>query len=157
MPGDLLRYVGGPQPYSSWWLWLGVLLVVIVIGWYVLVFVATMSTSRLRQIPVVGDLQGRLMRRRFAATIRRIGERRRRGELSDAGAYDAMNHAVRSFLHQATGVRAQYLQVHEIAAGALAPAAPLIAALRDARYDTTAHPDADRLGETAEELIRSWS
>ncbi|AQT80498.1 hypothetical protein B1R94_16320 [Mycolicibacterium litorale] len=157
MPGDLLRFVGGPQPYSSWWLWLGVLLIVIVIGWYVVVFVATMPTSRLRQMPAVGDLHGRLMRRRFAGAIRRIAERRRRGELSDAGAYDAMNHALRSFLHQATGVPAQYLQVDEIAAGALAPAAPVIAALRDARYDTTAQQDVDRLGEAAEELIRSWT
>lgn len=156
MPGDLLRYVGGPQPYSSWWLWLGLVLIAIVIGWYGLVFVATMSTARLRQLPAVGELHGRLMRRRFVGIIRRIGERRRRGELSDAGAYDAMSHALRGFLQQATGVRAQYLQVDEIAVGALAPAAPLIAALRDARYDTTANADADRLGAAAEELIRSW-
>ena len=68
-----------------------------------------------------------------------------------------MSHTVRSFLHQTTGVRAQYLHVDEIAAGTLAAAAPLIAALRDARFDTAADADPDRLGAQAEELIRSWT
>lgn len=157
MPGDLLRFVGGPAPYSSWWLWLAIVLLVIVFAWYVLVFVATLPSARLRQLPVLGDVHARLTRRRFAGAIRHIIDRRRRGELSTAEAYDQMSRTVRSFLHQATGVRAQYLQVDELAAGALAPAAPLIAALRDARFDADADADPERLGERAEELIRSWT
>lgn len=156
MPGDLLRFIGGPTPYSSWWLWLAVLLLVVVIAWYSSVFVATLPTERLRELPALGDVHARLLRRRFAGSIRRITERRRRGELSDAQAYDQMSHTVRSFLHQMTGLRAQYLHVDEIAAGPLAPAAALIAALRDARFDTGADADPDRLGAQAEELIRSW-
>ncbi|BBX07508.1 hypothetical protein [Mycolicibacterium aichiense] len=156
MPGDLLRFVGGPTPYSSWWLWLAIILLAVIIVWYAAVFVVTLPNDRLRKLPAFGDLHARLTRRRFAGGIRRIIELRRRGELSDAQAYDQMSHTVRSFLHQATGVRAQYLHVDEIAAGALAPAAPLIAALRDARFDTGTDADPDRLGAQAEELIRSW-
>jgi hypothetical protein len=157
VPGDLLRFVGGPAPYSSAWLWLAVVLLVIVFAWYALVFVATLPSARLRQLPVLGDVHARLTRRRFAGAIRHINDRRRRGELSTAEAYDQMSHTVRSFLHQATGVRAQYLQVDELAAGALAPAAPLIAALRDARFDADTDADPEPLGERAEELIRSWT
>lgn len=157
MPGDLLRYVSGPVAYSSWWLWLGIALLAAVIVWYTAVFVSTMPSSRLRRIRFIGDLHGRLLRRRFATSIRRIAERRRRGEITDAAAYRDMSHTVRSFLQQATGMRAQYLQVDEIAASELASAAPLIAALRDARFSTAADADADRLGAQAEELIRSWS
>jgi hypothetical protein len=157
VPGDLLRFVGGPTPYSSWWLWLALVLLVVVIVWYAAVFVATLPNARLRELPALGDLQARLTRRRFAGSIRHITDRRRRGELSDAQAYDQMSHTVRSFLHQTTGVRAQYLQVDEIAAGTLAPAAPLIAALRDARFDGGTDADPDRLGAQAEELIRSWT
>lgn len=157
MPGDLLRFIGGPTPYSSWWLWLAALLLVVVIVWYAVVFVTTLPSSRLRELPMLGDVHARLTRRRFAGAIRGITERRRRGELSTADAYDQMSHTVRSFLHQATGVRAQYLHVDELAAGDLAPAAPLIAALRDARFDTGADADPDRLGARAEELIRSWT
>ena len=87
VPGDLLRYVGGPGPYSSWWLWLGLALLAVVIAWYAAVFVATMPGSRLRRIRVLRDVHGRLLRRRFAGTIRRITDGRRRGELSDAQAY----------------------------------------------------------------------
>ncbi|PND56669.1 hypothetical protein CRM90_15910 [Mycobacterium sp. ENV421] len=157
MPGDLLRFVGGPTPYSSWWLWLAIILLVVVIVWYAAVFVVTLPGTRLRELPALGDLHARLMRRRFAGAIRHILELRGRGELSDAQAYDQMSHTVRSFLHQATGVRAQYLHVDEIAAGTLAPAAPLIAALRDARFDAGTDADPDRLGAQAEELIRSWT
>lgn len=157
MPGDLLRFVSGPTAYSSWWLWLAVALLLLVIGWYAAVFVATLPNARLRALPALGDLHARLTRRRFAGSIRHITDRRRRGELSDAQAYDEMSHTVRSFLHQTTGVRAQYLHVDEIAAGTLAPAAPLIAALRDARFDAAADADPDRLGAQAEELIRSWT
>ena len=156
MPGDLLRFIGGPTPYSSWWLWLAMLLLVVVIVWYAAVFMATLPTDRLRELPALGAVHAQLLRRRFAGSIRRITERRRRGELSDAQAYDQMSHTVRSFLYQVTGVRAPYLQVDEIAAGPLAPAAGLIAALRDARFDTDADADPDRLGAQAEELIRSW-
>ena len=120
MPGDLLRFVGGPTPYSSWWLWLALVLLVVVIVWYAAVFVVTLPNDRLRELPAFGDLHARLTRRRFAGGIRHIIDLRRRGELSDAQAYDQMSHTVRSFLHQATGVRAQYLHVDEIAAGTLA-------------------------------------
>jgi len=157
VPGDLLRYVGGPGPYSSWWLWLGLVMLAVVIAWYAAVFVATMPGSRLRRIRVVRDVHGRLLRRRFAGTIRRISDCRRRGELSDAQAYAQMSQTVRGFLQQATGIRAPYLHVEEIGTGALASAAPLIAALRDARFDTTTDADPDRLGSQAEELIRSWA
>ena len=157
MPGDLLRFVGGPTPYSPWWLWLGVALIVVVIVWYTAVFVLTMPGGRLREVPALREVHARLTRRRFAGSIRHIRERRRRGEIADAAAYDQMSHALRTFLHQATGIRAQYLHVDEIATGDLAPAAPLLAALRDARFDATADADPDRLGTQTEELIRTWT
>jgi hypothetical protein len=157
VPGDLLRYVGGPGHYSPWWLWLGLALLTVVIAWYASVFVATMPGSRLRRIRVLRDVHGRLLRRRYAGTIRRITDCRRRGELTDTQAYGQMSQTVRSFLQQATGIRAPYLHIDEIGAGSLAPAAPLIAALRDARFDTTADADPEDLGAQAEELIRSWT
>ena len=144
-------------PYSSCWLWLSLALLAAVIAWYAAVVVATMPGYRLRRIRVIRDVHGLLLRRRFAGTIRRITDGRRRGELSDAQAYAQMSHTVRSFLQQATGIRASYLHVDEISAGALASAAPLIAALRDARFDITTDADPLDLGAQAEELIRSWT
>lgn len=157
MPGDLLRFVGGPNPYAGYWLWLAVTLVVLVILWYAAVLLWTMPATRLRELPVLGGLHGRLVRRRFAAAVRDIDRRRRRGELPQGQAYAELNRTVRSFLHLATGMRVQYLQVDELAAGELASAAPLFAALRDARFDGTSDADPAELAGAAEELIRSWT
>ena len=157
MPGDLLRYVGGPTPYSPWWLWLGFALLVLVFAWYAVVVVATMPADRLRRITVLRGTHARLLRLRFGRTVRRIVARRRRGELSDTQAYAEISHTVRTFLQQATGLPARYLQVDEIDDAGLAPAGPLLVALREARFDTAATADPDRLGTQAEELIRSWT
>ncbi len=156
MPDDLLRFVGGPSPYSAGWMWLGLLLVVAVIAWLVGVFVWTMPSQRLRRLPVVRAVHARLLRRRFARTVQRVVARHRGGELTDAEAGAAMSRALRSFLHQATGRRAQYMQLDDIASGELAPATPTLAALDDAQFNVASPVRVGEVGARAEELIRSW-
>ncbi|WP_326548171.1 hypothetical protein QGN32_08695 [Mycolicibacterium sp. ND9-15] len=156
MPDDLSRFVGGPMPYSTTWLWLGLLLTAVVISWYVGVFVWTLPSQRLRRLPAVRSLHGRLLRRRFARAVARIGARHREGELTAAEAGAAMSRTLRSFLNQATGTRAQYMHLDDIASGELAPAAPTLAALDDAQFNTASPVRVDEVGTAAEELIRSW-
>ncbi|MDY6997655.1 MAG: hypothetical protein SW019_13725 [Actinomycetota bacterium] len=156
MPDDLLEFVGGPPGYSPVWLWLGLALILAVVGSYVALFVATLPSRRLRGIPGVRTMHARVLRHRFARTVRRITEQHRRGELSGAAASAAIGRTLRSFLHQATGRRAQYMQVHAIAAGELSAAAPVLTALGDARFDRDSAADVGRLGDETEELIRSW-
>lgn len=156
MPDDLLRFVSGPMTYSSWWLWLGLLLLLSVIAWYMGVLTCTLSAHRLRALPVVRVMHARLLRHRFAHSVQRIASRYRAGELSadDAGA--AMSRTLRSFLYQATGTRAQYMHVDEIGASDLAPAAPMLSALEDARFNAATGVRIDDVGHRTEELIRSW-
>ena len=156
MPDDLSRFVGGPMPYSTTWLWLGLLLTAVVISWYVGVFVWTLPSQRLRRLPAGRSLHGRLLRRRFARAVARIGARHREGELTAAEAGAAMSRTLRSFLNQATGTRAQYMHLDDIASGELAPAAPTLAALDDAQFNTASPVRVDEVGTAAEELIRSW-
>ena len=156
MPDDLLRFVSGPTPYSPWWLWLGLMLLTAVIAFYIGVFVWTMPAHRLRTLPGVRVLHARLLRRRFAHSVDHIISRHRGGELTTAQAGAAMSRTLRSFLHQATGTRAQYLQVDDIAASDLAPAAPLLASLDDAQFNSASVVRIDDVGATTEELIRSW-
>lgn len=157
MPDDLLRHVIGPTPYSSWWLWATVLLLVILIVWYAGVFALTMPARRLRDLPVVGALHDDMVRRRFARTVHQIGAKYRAGDLATAPAGAAVSAALRGFLQQATGVRAQYMQVEQIAAGELARAAPLLEQLDDAQFNATSQVDIAVVSESAEELIRSWT
>lgn len=157
MPDDLLEFVGGPPGYATGWLWLGLALLIVVIGWYAGVFIATMPSERLRRIPVVRVAHARVLRYRFTRTVQSITRSHRDGELSAAQAGAALSRTLRSFLHQATGLRAQYMQLRAVAAGDLAPAAPVLSALGDAQFDNSATVDVVRLGEQTEELIRSWS
>ena len=157
MPGDLLRYVSGPMPYSSWWLWLGLLLLTLVIAWCASVFVWTLPSHRLRRIPVVRDLHAALLRRRFTRTIRSVDKQYRAGELSAAQACAQMSRTLRSFLHQATGTPAQYMHVDDITASPLAKAAPLFSKLNDAQFNTTSRVNVSQAGSAAEEMIRTWT
>ena len=160
MPDDLLRHVFGPQPYSSWWLWLAVLLIIGVTGWYAGVFVWTLPSERLRRIPVARHMHARLIRNRFARCVQRVTDEHDAGRMSASATCAAIGRTVRSFLHQATGVRAQYLQVGALkdeADGKLAAAAPLLARLGDAQFNAATGVDVADVSDRAQELIRSWT
>jgi hypothetical protein len=130
---------------------------VLVIAWYAGIFVATMPSARLRRMPAVRSVHARLLRHRFTRTVRAVVRRHRDGELSAVQASAALSRTLRSFLHQATGRRAQYMQLRSLAESELASAAPLLEVLGDAQFDNRSTADVDRLGEQTEELIRSWS
>jgi len=157
MPDDLLRFVSGPLPYASWWLWFGVALLILVIAWFVGVFVWTLPADRLRSIPWVRTLHAKLLRRKFTRAVRSIDQRYRAGELSSAQATGQMSRTLRSFLHQATGTRAQYMHVDNIRSSDLVETAPLFADLNDAQFNGASSVQVSRVGSRAEELIRSWS
>lgn len=157
MPDDLLRFVSGPMTYSTWWLWVGLFLLTAVIAWYVGVFVWTLPAPRLRALPGVRVIHGTLVRRRFAGSVQRIASRHRAGELTAADAGAAMSRTLRSFLHQATGARAQYLHVADIGASDLKSAAPMLSALEDIQFNAATGMRVDDIGAATQELIRSWS
>jgi hypothetical protein len=157
MRDDLLRYLIGPQPYSIWWLWTAVLLIFVVIGCYTAIFVWTLPSYRLRRIPVVRRMHARLIRSRFAGCVQRIADQHDAGRTSAPAACAGISGTLRSFLHQATGVRAQYLQLSAVAEGELAAAAPLLARLSDGQFNADARVDVADLSSRAQELIRSWT
>jgi hypothetical protein len=157
VPDDLLRFVGGPMPYSPWWLWLGLLLLALVIVWCAGVLVWTLPSHRLRRLPAVRSLHAVLLRRRFTRRIRSVDKQYRAGELPAAQAAAHVSSTLRSFLHLVTGTPAQYMHVSDLIASPLAAAAPLIAELNDAQFNTASEVNISRAGSTAEEMIRTWS
>lgn len=157
MPDDLLRFVSGPTPYSPWWLWFGLALLLFVIAWYAGVLVWTLPSEQLRSIPVIRSIHAAVLRRRFTRSIRTIDARHRAGELSKAEAGAQVSRTLRSFLHQATGTPAQYMHLDAISASDLAVAGPLLSALNDAQFNAGSPVNVREVGVAAEELIRSWS
>ena len=157
MPDELLRHVLGPTPYSAWWWFPAILLLLLVIAWYAIVFVATLPSERLRDRPVVGPLHARLLRHRYAGRIAAVTAEYEAGRLPAADACAAISRTLRSFLHQATGVRAQYLQIDALADSPVGAAAPVLADLGEARFNDAAPPDVGRLSARAQELVRTWT
>jgi hypothetical protein len=134
-----------------------VLLSCAVIIWYTTVFVWTLPSHQLRRIPVVRRMHGRLIRSRFARRVQRIADEHGAGRMPAPAACAAISRTLRSFLHQATGARAQYLQLSSIVEGDLAAAAPLLARLGDAQFNADARVDVTDMSSRAQELIRSWT
>ena len=157
MSDELVQFVIGPTPYSSWWLWLAVGLLLALIGWYAAVFGWTMPGRQIRGLPVIGAARSELLRRRSARAMRAIGARYRAGELGAAPAAAAVSRELRAFLRTATGARAEYMQVDAIAAGELAPAAPVLAQLIDAQFTADSTVDVGSASDSAEELIHTWN
>jgi hypothetical protein len=161
MPADdLLRFVGEPLAYSQWWLVLGIVGVLAVIGWYVGVYVATRPTAAAADPREPGGMRTWLIRRRFGNEVRGIGERHRRGELSGVQACAELSSTVRTFLASATGVPTQYQHVGEIASSdvpLVAGAAPLLGALTVAQFDPAATADVAALERQAQEVIAAWN
>jgi hypothetical protein len=157
VPDNVLDYVIGPSPYSAMWLWVGLALLAVVIAWLAGILLWTLPAERLRSIPWIRSVHAKLLRRRFSRAIHAIEDRYRTGEISVAQAGGLMSRTLRSFLHQATGTRAQYMHVAAIASSDLADAAPLFAALDDAQFNAASSVRIGEVGSTAEELIRSWT
>lgn len=157
MPDDLLHHVFGPQPYSSWWLVWAVVLLLALFAWYAGVFVWTLPSHRLRRIPVGRRVHAWLIRNRFARCVQGIADEHDAGRMSAPAACAAISRTVRSFLHQATGTRAQYLHVGAMADANLGEAAPLLARLGDGQFNAEARVDVADMSARAQELIRSWT
>lgn len=157
MPGDLLRYLGGPTGFSSWWWAVAAMCIATTLAYYAGVYVWTLPAARLRRIPVIRGVHAYLLRRRFTRTVAIIGGHYGAGRLSDGQAAAAISRTLRSFLHVSTGARVQYLHIEAIAENAqLASAAPVFIALNDAQF-ATERVDMHGVIRAAMEVIRTWS
>ncbi|MCV7229858.1 hypothetical protein [Mycolicibacterium komossense] len=159
MPTDLLRYLAGPTGYSPWWWLVAGLLMVILVGWYAGVAIWTLPPIMLRSNRLLGGLHRRLVARRFTRSVRATTAAYRSGALSPAQAATAYTRTLRSFLTVATGRRPHYMRVADLANSPLAPAAPLVAALNDIRFNAVAPSapgDVERLAAAVEGAIAQW-
>ncbi|GAA4396292.1 hypothetical protein [Tsukamurella soli] len=159
MPGDLLRYLGGPQPYAVWWLLLAAVLVLVVLAWFAAVVVWTLPVERLRRSRVLGPLHHRLMARRFTRRARRIVADHGAGRIPAGAACSALRRTLRSFLRLTTGRRVDALPTGEFATVGLSAAVPVLRALDEAQF---AHPQPQELavaslGGEVERVIASWT
>lgn len=158
MPTDLLRYLSGPTPYSwLWWLLIATLILAVT-GWYAGVAVWSLPPQTLRSHKLLGPLHRRLVADRFTKAVRTTTAAHHAGALTTRQALDAYTGTLRNFLKVATGQPSHVMQIPQLAAGPLAAAAPVVAAIDDSRFGGP-HPaqiDINQMGSAVEEVIRTW-
>lgn len=150
MPADLLGHLIGPVRFSSVWLWVAAACVVLTVLWYAAVLFWTAPGRQHAELSVVGALRA----------IQDIETRYAEGELAASQAGAALSTELRRFLREVTGVKAEYVQVPDIATvsgGALAPAAPVLVDLEDAQFNSDSTVDIRACGAAARELVRQWT
>lgn len=157
MPGDLLRYLGGPTGFAWWWWVVAGLSAAAVVSFYAGLFVWTLPAARLRRIPVLRSMHRRLLRRRFTVALAGIAGRHRSGQLPLEAAAAALSRTLRSFLAVSTGARVQYMHIKDLTAHhELGSVAPVFAALDDAQF-SPARGDIGQLIHATTEVVAQWS
>ena len=141
-------------PVPRGWLWGVGMIIAAVVGWYLGVL---WWTAPGRAEPaVVGAARAAIIRRRALRSIADTRMRYRAADLSAPAAASQLSGHLRRFLRETTGQRAEYLQLPEIAGGALAPAAPVLTALDDIQFNRTTIADLEVAADAAERLVRQW-
>ena len=157
MAHDYLKWIVAPLPYSVWWLVLGVLLALGVLGWFVGVVVWTLPVAQLQRIPLLRDITARVLARKFAASIGRVSARYGAGEIGARQAYAEMSRILRTFVYYRTGVRAQYMALGEVAHSPAAAAAPVVSALYARQVELGDDPNVAVTAAQVRSAIASWS
>lgn len=152
MPDDLLRYLIAPEAGPARWLWPVLTVSLLISGWYA----AVLLVAGARGTAVRHTVRGSLLRRKFAGAVHAVGRRYRAGDLDRREAAAAISSCLRDFLQRHTGERAHHLHLGDLDGSALAPAAPVLTDLTDARFNAGSTVDVGAVADDAEELIRSW-
>ncbi|WP_395309114.1 hypothetical protein V4U86_28120 [Mycobacterium sp. AMU20-3851] len=160
MPDDLVGELVGPTPYSSSWLWVAGLLIGLTVLWYLAVLRWTAPGRERDQPSMIEAARLALLRRRTMRTLDGIESRLGTGDLTPAAAGAAVSSELRRFLRDATGLRAEYVQVPDltsVSGGRLAPAAAILADLEDVQFNAETAVDLGAVGTAARELVRQWT
>ncbi|PYI67488.1 hypothetical protein CVV68_10380 [Arthrobacter livingstonensis] len=154
MPGDatLARaLIGGnqfyaPERYSAWWPIAGTAVLLLCLGWVAWVLVHTRPGNHAAVPAFAVPRDPETVRARFLALIDSLQSRYDAGALTARAAHLGFSAAVRSFVHEMTGVPAQRMTLAELRERQLPLVADAVAAFYPAEFgpaDSGAHDLAD--------------
>jgi len=155
MPGG--ETFAAPVQYSPLWLLLGVLIVVLVVGWYVFVLVLTRRRTAPQQYAGSFTDLTTTVRDSYVARIDRVRARYAAGEVGFADAHHELSALVRSFAAQAQGVRAQYMTLDDLRHTPHAALAETVERLYPGAFSGRTDGSIDEATARASELVRRWN
>jgi hypothetical protein len=146
-----------PVQYSPLWAVLGVVVVLLVIGW--VVFVLTLTRRRVEPpqfVPGLAELSI-TVRQRYLSAVDDVGRRYKHGEVGFSDAHHELSALVRSFAAESRGVRAQYMTLDDLRSTPHHALAETIESLYPGAFSGTADGSIAEATHRASELVRTWN
>lgn len=159
MPTDATPSFYAPVGYPLWWLLAGVALILACLGWVGWVWLHTRPGNDAGVPDFVAPRNPETVRSKYQGVIAGICSRHDAGELPGRAAHRELSTAVRSFVHEMTGVKAQRMTLAELRARQLPLVADAVAAFYPAEFGVAGDgPGADVSSSAAiaRDVVSSW-
>ncbi|CAM3306320.1 hypothetical protein PSET11_03221 [Arthrobacter ulcerisalmonis] len=146
----------GPLGYNPWWLWSGMVLMVLCVAWVVGVLVRT------RRRPVRPDTMPRpaqtaALVQDYLARIQAVESAAGAGTISQRAAHQELSLLVRGFFRDATGQDATRMTLAELGAQNLPAAAHAITALYPGEFGHEPLPTVTASAAAARAAVQAWN
>lgn len=148
----------GPLQYSPLWLWAGIALLTLIVGWYAAVFLSTRDRPAPPAAPRFtppSDIHS--LKEAYLARIDAVEADAAAGRLTSRASHQELSLLVRKFTRDVTGVDAPRMTLAELDSHPLPAAAHAVGRLYPGEFGAEPLPPLARSAETARQAVRSWN
>ncbi|MET3174872.1 UNVERIFIED_ORG: hypothetical protein ABIB52_002726 [Arthrobacter sp. UYCu721] len=148
----------GPLQYSQAWLWTGLALLVVVLGWYVVVFLSTRQPKVPEQAPRFtppSDLAS--LKEGYLQRIDAVTANAAAGLLTARESHQELSLLVRRFARDVTGIDAPRMTLAELRGHPLPPVAEAVRKIYPGEFGLEPLPPVAQSAETARQAVWQWN
>ncbi|MHA7269163.1 hypothetical protein [Arthrobacter sp. HLT1-20] len=155
MPTDATFYA--PMGYSPWWPLAGAGLLVLCLGWFAWVWISTRAGAQAAVPGFVAPRNPDSVREKYWTLITEIEQMFDSGHLDARAAHLELSLAVRTFVHEMTGLKAQRMTLAQLREHQLPLAADAVELYYPAEFAAQSeHPTVAGSAQTARNVVGSW-
>ncbi|GAB3617861.1 hypothetical protein GCM10027416_24180 [Okibacterium endophyticum] len=156
MPDDSGYYA--PVQFQPLWAVLGLVLVVLVIAWYVFVWWYSRRKHRPKAVQTAADSGPSIeeLRSRYRALIDEVERSAGEGMTSGRAAHHRLGDLVRSFVSEATGVKARSMTLDDLERADLHEVAAAVETYYPAEFAEIEQGDVGRSAAMARQVVTTW-
>lgn len=143
-----------PLQYQPQWLWLGILLLVVVAGWYGWLFRPTRNRPQTHEAP---PLHLETLRSRCLAAIDATASEADAGRLPERDAHQRLSFLVREFAGSATGLPVTSMTLEELRHEGLEGLAAGIAGIYPSEFALAPVRPVSHSADVARQVVQAWN
>jgi hypothetical protein len=148
----------GPLQYSQGWMWAGLALIALTLGWYGFVFLSTRpqrATAPPARFTPPSDLND--LKLAYLQRIDAVADDTRAGLLTGRQSHQELSLLVRRFARDVTGVDAPRMTLAELQGHPLPSIAEAVRRLYPGEFGMEPLPPLAQSAETARQAVRQWN